>query len=116
MQDTADDSHLTLLITSLTTSRMEHASALLERISVRSDVLKPLLVLDAPLAPIHPIKDLLAHLTSTPLHSVYFPFLRFGCLHAARAAFGWAAMTKARKETPGVLQDLLGYLTLSCES
>lgn len=76
--------------------------------------LKPLFALDAPLAPVHPIRDLLAHLTTTPVHATYFPFLRFGCLHATRTAIAWAAMTRARGSRPSTLVDLLGYLTISC--
>jgi len=73
------------------------------------------LTLPLPLAPIHPLSALLEHITSKPVHEVYFPFLRFGAIHAVRTTTMWAAMTRG-KDRGGVsrLQDLFGYLTLAC--
>jgi hypothetical protein len=73
------------------------------------------LPLSLPIAPITPIAQLIAHLTSNPVHQTYFPYLRFGVLHAIRVTTVWAGLTKSRQGRVGVLHDLFGYLTMACE-
>lgn len=70
--------------------------------------------LTLPLASIAPLSDLIDHVTTTQVHPTYFPFLRFGAIHAARVSLVWAGMTKNRKTKVPVLQDLFGYLVLCC--
>jgi hypothetical protein len=96
---------------------MEHVDKLIERIAEATSKLAPLSQLSAgmPLAPVQPLQSLIQHLQSTNVHDVYFPFVRFAALHAARVATAWAAMTHTRGGNPGVLQDLFGFLTVSCE-
>lgn len=96
---------------------MEHVDKLIERIAEATSQLAPLSQLSAgmPLAPVQPLQSLIQHLQSTNVHDVYFPFVRFAALHAARVATAWAAMTHTRGGNPGVLQDLFGFLTVSCE-
>lgn len=97
--------------------KMSSLQGLLEQarghLSSISPVSSPLTL---PLAPTAPISNLIAHLTSTPLHPTYFPYLRFGILHAIRVTTVWAGLTKARQERIGVLHDLFGYLTMACKS
>lgn len=69
----------------------------------------------SPLQPIAAVSAFLDNITTTPLHTTLFPYLRFPVMHAARVTLVWAGMTKARKDVP-VLQDLFGYLVLACKS
>ena len=68
--------------------------------------------------PVGLVSKLVAHLTSTPVHTQYFPFLRFAAIHAARVATVLASLTRGRKpgSNVGVLQDLVTYLTMACTS
>ncbi|WVQ76074.1 hypothetical protein IAR50_005711 [Cryptococcus sp. DSM 104548] len=59
------------------------------------------------------LSDFVHHLTTTPIHPVYAPYLRFGAIHAARVTTVWAAQTRGRKGRVGVLQDLFGYLVMA---
>jgi hypothetical protein len=70
--------------------------------------------INLPLAPVVPLSHFIDHITSTPVHPTYFPFLRFGAVHATRLTLVWAGMTKSRKKPVTVLQDLFGYLVLAC--
>lgn len=98
---------------------MGAAEDLLGVITSKTSMLSPMTL---PLAPVQPLNDLLAHLTSMPVHAAYFPYLRFGALHAARCTTVWAVLTRARRAKMGgaakigALGDLLGYLTVCCES
>ena len=83
--------------------------------STLSPITLPPLSLILPLAPISPIARLIQHVTTTPVHSTYYPYLRFGAIHAARVSIIWAGMTKGRKEKVGLVRDMIGYLTLACE-
>ena len=65
--------------------------------------------------PLAPLEQLIAHLSSTPVHATYYPLLRFGVLHASRLALVWAKLTKGREGKVSYLQDLTGYLCLCCE-
>ncbi len=60
------------------------------------------------------VADVLQNLTSHTVHDVYFPFVRFSVLHAARVAIAWAAMTRGRKPV-GLFADLFGFLVIACE-
>lgn len=70
--------------------------------------------LTLPLAPVLPLTKFLDHVTSSPVHSTYYPFLRFGAIHASRLTLVWAGMTKGRKKDVPIFQDLFGYLVLAC--
>jgi hypothetical protein len=72
--------------------------------------------INLPLAPVTPLSQLLHHVTTTHVHPVYYPFLRFGAIHAARVTLVWAALTRGRKRTVPFFQDLFGYLVVACES
>lgn len=77
--------------------------------------LKPTL----PIEPIGSLVTLLDHLTSTPVHATYAPYLRFPVLHAVRVSIAWAAMTSSGGRDlrrVGLLQDLFGYLVMACMS
>ena len=91
-------------------------SALLEGltayISNTSSTLAPLTL---PLAPITPLTAFIDHVTTAHVHPTYFPFLRFGAIHAARVSLVWAGMTQSRKRPVTLLQDFFGYLVLACE-
>jgi hypothetical protein len=98
---------------------MEQFDELLARISEAAGKLAPIPALEAlsrarPLAPVLPLEHLLHHLTTAKVHDTYFPFIRFGCMHAARVAAAWAILTRSRARV-GVLQDLVGFLTVACE-
>ncbi|ORX38863.1 hypothetical protein BD324DRAFT_569248, partial [Kockovaella imperatae] len=58
------------------------------------------------------ISRLVHHITTEPVHPIYYPFLRFGALHASRTCLVWAAATKTggSRRKVGRLQDLFGYL------
>ncbi|ODN82246.1 hypothetical protein L202_02531 [Cryptococcus amylolentus CBS 6039] len=71
------------------------------------------LIAPSPSASILQLSDFVHHLTTTPIHPVYFPYLRFGAIHAARVTTVWAAQTKGRKGRVGTLQDLFGYLVMA---
>ncbi len=106
-------------------SPAEHVNSLssiitnqISRLANQTSLLTPLtLPNNLPLAPINPLSSLLEHLTSTPVHEVYFPFIRFGVIHAVRSTTIWASLVKG-KERRGVgrLGDLFGYLVLACSS
>ncbi|KAK1921531.1 hypothetical protein DB88DRAFT_67105 [Papiliotrema laurentii] len=68
--------------------------------------------INLPLAPVTPLSQLLHHVTTTHVHPVYYPFLRFGAIHAARVTLVWAALTRGRKRTVPFFQDLFGYLVM----
>ncbi|WVQ98002.1 hypothetical protein IAU59_005122 [Kwoniella sp. CBS 9459] len=92
--------------------------ALLESLTDRlSDTLSQLapITLSVPTSPIFQISRFLHHVTTTPVHPVYLPYLRFGVMHAARVTTVWAALVKGRKDQHKVslLQDLFGYLTMA---
>lgn len=73
-----------------------------------------------PLAGIQPLSTFVNHLTTTPVHPSFYPYVRVGALHAARVATIWAGMTAAhragRAKKVGVAGDLFGYLVLCCTS
>ncbi|RXK35702.1 hypothetical protein M231_07030 [Tremella mesenterica] len=79
--------------------------------------LSPLtLPLPSPLfRPVGPLANIINHITSTPVHETYFPFLRFGVIHAARVTTVFSALKQASSTGPsaGGLQDLIAYLTLA---
>ncbi|WVF69961.1 hypothetical protein IAT40_004746 [Kwoniella sp. CBS 6097] len=92
--------------------------ALIESLTGKlSDTLAQLapITLSVPTSPIFQVSKFVHHVTTTPIHPVYLPYLRFGVIHAARVTTVWAALTKARKNNKkvGVLQDLFGYLTMA---
>jgi hypothetical protein len=71
-----------------------------------------------PSASIGPISTFLHHVTSRPVHPTYFPYVLFGVMHAAWVTTVWVQLTRKRAATKGrvgVLQDLMGYLTMACE-
>lgn len=86
-----------------------------ELTSYISNTTSTLAPLTLPLGPVGPLSRLIDHVTTTPVHSAYYPFLRFGAIHATRLTLVWAGMTKGRKTPVPVLQDLFGYLVLACE-
>ena len=89
-------------------------SFLTSRVADQTSILSPL-TLPLPGANIRPIAAFLDHVTSTPVHEVYFPILRFGAIHAARVTIAWAGMTMGKdRKGVGRLGDLFGYLTLAC--
>ena len=96
---------LSSLITSLT-----------ERVANQTSTLTSL-TLTLPLNPVLPIAALVEHITAKPVHELYFPFLRFGVIHAARVSTVWAGLIRGQdRRGVSVLQDLVGYLTLACTS
>ena len=73
------------------------------------------LLLTSPLSRTPHIVSFVRHITSTPVHETYYPFLRFGAIHASRVALVWAGLTKGGdRRNVGSLQDLFGYLTAAC--
>lgn len=84
-------------------------------ISNQTSPLSPITLPPLPVASIQPLSWLIEHLTSTPVHPTYYPFARFGVIHAARVATVWADSTKGKdRRKVGVLQDLVGFLVMSC--
>ena len=76
----------------------------------------PQLFLTSPLSRTPHIASFVRHITSTPVHETYYPFLRFGAIHASRVALVWAGLTKNEgTRDVGRLQDLFGFLTAACE-
>ena len=91
-------------------------SALLEGLTAYiSNTTSTLAPLTLPLAPITPLTAFIDHVTTAHVHPTYFPFLRFGAIHAARLSLVWAGMTQSRKRPVTLLQDFFGYLVLACE-
>ncbi|WRT64822.1 uncharacterized protein IL334_001758 [Kwoniella shivajii] len=66
----------------------------------------------SPTTPIFQVSKFVHHLTTTPIHPVYFPYLRFHVIHAIRVTTVWAILTKGKKKG-GRLQDLFGYLVMA---
>ncbi|WVR04570.1 hypothetical protein IAU60_001577 [Kwoniella sp. DSM 27419] len=66
-----------------------------------------------PTSPIFQLSRFVHHVTSTPVHPVYFPYLRFGVIHAVRVTLVWAVLTKGKTGKKGRLQDLFGYLVMA---
>ncbi|WWC67893.1 uncharacterized protein I206_101811 [Kwoniella pini CBS 10737] len=74
--------------------------------------------LNVPTTPILQISKFIHHVTTTPIHPIYFPYLRFGVLHAIRVTTVWANLTKGKNQNgsesgSGRLVDLFGYLVLA---
>ncbi|KAK8847366.1 hypothetical protein IAR55_005223 [Kwoniella newhampshirensis] len=87
---------------------------LTELIAQQTSRLAPLtLTVPNPTTSIFQVSKLIDHLTTTPVHQVYLPYLRFGALHAVRVTTVWAGMIKGRKGKVGLLQDLFGYLVMA---
>ncbi|WWD21453.1 hypothetical protein CI109_105938 [Kwoniella shandongensis] len=87
---------------------------LTELVTAQTSRLAPItLTVPNPTTPIFQLSKLIDHLTTTPIHPVYLPYLRFGALHAVRVTTVWAGLTKSRKGRVGVLQDLFGYLVMA---
>ncbi|OCF41687.1 hypothetical protein I317_04493 [Kwoniella heveanensis CBS 569] len=88
--------------------------ALTDKLSNSIAQLAPI-TLSVPTSPIFQVSRFLHHVTTTPVHPVYVPYLRFGVIHAARVTTVWAGLTKGRKngKKVGLLQDLFGYLTMA---
>ncbi|WWC86973.1 uncharacterized protein L201_001854 [Kwoniella dendrophila CBS 6074] len=84
---------------------------LTDSISAQISTLAPI-TLSVPTTPIFQLSKFIHHITNTPVHPVYFPYLRFGVIHAVRVTTVWAGLTKA-KRGGGRLQDLFGYLVLA---
>ncbi|WVQ69193.1 uncharacterized protein L199_007409 [Kwoniella botswanensis] len=70
------------------------------------------ITLSVPTTPIFQVSRFIHHVTTTPIHPVYFPYLRFGVIHAVRVTTVWAGLKKGKKRG-GRLQDLFGYLALA---
>lgn len=87
---------------------------LIERIANASANLAPWTELPVGGTPVEPIRSLLQHLTTSNVHDVYCPYIRFGAMQAARAAIGWATLTRGR-ESVSAVQDMFGYFVVSCE-
>ncbi|WVO16502.1 hypothetical protein L204_104179 [Cryptococcus depauperatus] len=66
-----------------------------------------------PSAQIIQLSAFIHHLATTPIHPVYFPYLRLSAIHAARVTIVWAGVTRGRKQKVGRLQDLAGYLVMA---
>ncbi|WVW78523.1 hypothetical protein I302_100478 [Kwoniella bestiolae CBS 10118] len=85
--------------------------SLLDQLSSQISSLAPITI-SVPTTPIFQVSRFIHHVTTTPIHPVYFPYLRFGVIHAARVTTVWAGMRKGKKRG-GRLQDLFGYLVLA---
>ncbi|WVQ83373.1 hypothetical protein IAT38_005514 [Cryptococcus sp. DSM 104549] len=93
---------------------MSTLEKLTELIADQTSRLAPItLTVPSPSTSILQLSQFVHHVTTTPIHPVYLPYLRFGAIHAARVTTVWAVMTKGRKGKVGVLQDLFGYLVLA---
>lgn len=90
--------------------------------------------------PIPTLSRLIAHLSATPVHDLWFPYPQFAVIHAMRVSVVWASLTLKRQQQQqrkrrgqrnsfvrdgdkdeeevglGVMGDLVGYLVMSCES
>lgn len=66
-----------------------------------------------PAAAVQQVASLVADLQARSVHDVYFPWARFGALHALRVSLGWAMATKGRRGRG--LKDLAGFLVMACE-
>ncbi|WWC59310.1 uncharacterized protein I303_101861 [Kwoniella dejecticola CBS 10117] len=88
---------------------------LTDTLSTQISQLAPI-TLDVPTSPVLQVSQFIHHVTTTPIHPVYFPYLRFGVIHAVRVTTVWASLTKGKKrdgDGNGRLADLFGYLVLA---